>query len=586
MPEASRFAAWRAATARGEPAVYVIAEMANAHDANLEKALAITRAAAAAGADAIKYQRFTAAELLVPQHSMYGVFARLEMPDGAWDRLLACGREMGLDVFCDVFGRDSLRAMSDGDVTGFKLHASEVPDSPFLERVGATGKPVLLSCGGATWIEIAEAVETLRTAGAPAIVLMHGFQLFPTPLPASGLARLSALARRFDLPVGYADHVPGDSPAALWLPLQAIGAGARVIEKHLTLERAEQGTDHHSSLVPVEFARLVQSIREAASAIGEPGLAFSTAEARYRATMKKRLVVARPVRAGQTLGTMDVAFRRVEEPRGVLQLGRVLGKVAARDLEANAPLLPGDVQMKVVATLACRARSTRLYAKPLQLVGDRPIIEHLIERLRRVKRLDGIVLAVADGRENQGFLAVAESLGLPSVVGDERDVLSRLITAAEAVNADVAVRVTTENPYVYHENIDAMIEHHLRTGADITICERLPNGTHVEVISLDALRRAHRLGDDRHRSELCTLFIFENADAFRIERVQAPEDVARPDLCLTVDTPEDLIVARAIHAGTARHDGPAPLHEIIKFLDLHPELRRINEGPQPLKLWP
>ena len=566
--------------------MYVVAEMANAHDGSVDTAKEITRRAAQAGADAIKYQRFTAAELLVPAHSMYGVFARLEMATDDWETLLACAREAGLDVFCDVFGHESVCAMEKADITGFKIHAPDVPNTPLLRLVGSLDRPVLLSGGGATWTEIGEAVESLRTSGAPTVVLVHGLQLFPTSIEDSGLARMAALREKFDLPIGYADHVSGDEPAALWLPLQAIGAGARLIEKHITLDRSAGGTDHHSSLVPDEFEGLVASIRAAERAFGSPGLALSAAELRYRDTMKKRLVASRAVRAGERLGADDLDYRRVEGVQGHTRLSEVAGRVAARDLEANAPVLPGDVRRKVVAILACRVRSSRLYAKPLQLVGDEPIIVHLIERLRRVGRLDGIVLAISEDSENRAFVDLADSLRLPYVLGSERDVLGRLIAAADSVGADVAVRVTTENPYIYHENIDAMITHHLATDADVTICERLPNGSHVEVINVEALRRAHTFGDDRHRSELCTLFIFENVDAFKIERLQAPEDVSRPDLCLTVDTPEDLIVARAIHAGTGRADGPVPLAAIIEFLDANPQIRKINEGAQPLKLWP
>lgn len=586
MTDGSRFGVWLKALAEGRPAVYVVAEMANAHEGSLATALEITRWAAKAGADAIKYQRFMAAELLVPQHSMYDVFARLEMPDGEWERLIAAARETGLDVFCDVFGHESAQAMEKAGVTGFKVHASDVPNVPLLRYLGGFGRPVLLSSGGATLVEIAEAAGAVQEGGDVPLVLVHGVQLFPTALEDSGLGRMTALAQKFGLPIGYADHVSGAEAAALWLPLAAIGAGARLVEKHITLDRAARGPDHHSSLNPDEFARLVVLIREAERALGPGGLALGPAEVRYRETMKKRIVAVRDIGAGARVDGADVGFRRVEGTPGLLQLSRVLGKIAMRDIEANTPLGPGDLRMKVVATLACRAGSTRLYAKPLQLVGEKPIILHLIERLRCAKRLDGIMLAIADGHENLAFVALAESLDLPYVIGDERDVLGRLIKAAEVAEADVVLRVTTENPFVYHENIDTMIEHHLRTGADITICERLPNGSHVEVISVDAMRRAHRFGEDRHRSELCTLFIFENAHAFRVERLLAPEEVARPDLCLTVDTPEDLVVARVIHEATARADGPAPLREIIKFLDLHPELRRLNEGPQPLKLWP
>ena len=100
------------------------------------------------------------------------------------------------------------------------------------------------------------------------------------------------------------------------------------------------------------------------------------------------------------------------------------------------------------------------------------------------------------------------------------------------------------------------------------------------------MERAHKFGEDRHRSELCTLFIFENPDSFKIERVQAPKKVARPDIRLTIDTPEDLIVARTVYAALEPKFGPMPpLTEIIKYLDTHPELRNLNASLSTTKLW-
>ena len=231
----------------------------------------------------------------------------------------------------------------------------------------------------------------------------------------------------------------------------------------------------------------------------------------------------------------------------------------------------------VYATLACRVGSVRLYAKPLQMVGDRPIVKHLIDRLSTVERLDGIVLAISEGDENLAFVELAKSWELPYVVGAHIDVLGRLILAANAVQADIALRVTTENPFVYQDNIGQLIEHHIRTEADLTVCELLPDGAYAEVVNVSALIQAHKLGEDRHRSELCTLFIFGNPNMFKIERLRAPTELARPDIRLTIDTPEDLILARRVYEALEPEFGPMPpLVEIINYLDAHEEVRNLN----------
>ena len=201
---------------------------------------------------------------------------------------------------------------------------------------------------------------------------------------------------------------------------------------------------------------------------------------------------------------------------------------------------------RFVATLACRNRSTRLYAKPLQLLGHQTILEHLVERIRRIKRLDQILLAISDGEENRVYVEYANRLGLEYVFGDEKDMQGRLILAGDKAQASVILRITTECPFPYVENIEALLDRHLAENADLTVCEGLPEGTYSEIISLAALKRAHEEGADRHRSEYSTLYLCEHPEKFRLLRVTAPPHLHRPDIRLTVDYPEDLIVCRSV----------------------------------------
>ena len=133
------------------------------------------------------------------------------------------------------------------------------------------------------------------------------------------------------------------------------------------------------------------------------------------------------------------------------------------------PLAP-----RFVATLACRNRSTRLYAKPLQLLGHQTILEHLVERIQRIKRLDQIVLAISVGEENRIYIEYANRLGLEYVIGDEKDMQGRLILAADKARASVILRITTECPFPYVENIEELLNQHLAEDADLTVCEGLP----------------------------------------------------------------------------------------------------------------
>lgn len=234
---------------------------------------------------------------------------------------------------------------------------------------------------------------------------------------------------------------------------------------------------------------------------------------------------------------------------------------------------------KFVAVLACRVNSERLYAKPLQLVGGKPILMHVIDSIKKQCRtVDDIILAISEGPGNLPFEIFAKEHGIKYIYGDEIDVLGRLLKAGKAAGADVILRSTTENPFIYVEKIDEMYKKHLAEKADISYFEEIPVGTYVEIISLKALEKSHASGEGRHRSELCTLYIKENPDKFKTIKWKAGAEIKRPEIRLTVDNPEDLIVVRKIWDSLGNSNTPIPLKEIIKFLDQHPDIKAINSG--------
>ena len=210
------------------------------------------------------------------------------------------------------------------------------------------------------------------------------------------------------------------------------------------------------------------------------------------------------------------------------------------------------------------------------MLGHQTILEHLVERLHRIKRLDQIVLAISVGEENRVFIEYAGRLGLDYVLGDEKDMQGRLILAGDKAQASVILRITTECPFPYVENIEGLLDQHLAENADLTVCEELPEGAYGEIISLAALKWAHAGGEDRHRSEYSTLYLFEHPEKFRLLRVIAPEHLRRPDIRLTVDYPEDLIVCRAIVQALGQGGRYFPLEEIISYLDAHQALKAVN----------
>jgi spore coat polysaccharide biosynthesis protein SpsF len=308
--------------------------------------------------------------------------------------------------------------------------------------------------------------------------------------------------------------------------------------------------------------------------------------------MKKRVVARKDLVDGQVLTYEDLDLLRIESPSDLWSLESVVGRTLLRAVQKHNVLQSDDLSDKpgalkrVVAVLLCRSKSTRLYAKPLQLVGDKTILEHLISQIQMVSRIDDIILAISEKAENAAFVNIAERWGLDYVLGDEEDGLDRMIKAAEFARADTIFRTTTENPFLYIDNLNELIETHLHRGADLAVCENLPDGAFAEIIELSALKQSYREGEDRHRSAWISLYINENPHKFNIVKVLPPEEVRRPEIRLTVDYPEDLIVMRTIYEA---FDGkmPIPISSIIRFLDEHPEVKAINANMNagPGRIW-
>lgn len=230
---------------------------------------------------------------------------------------------------------------------------------------------------------------------------------------------------------------------------------------------------------------------------------------------------------------------------------------------------------RLVAALACRNQGSRLYGKPLQNLDVNQgycILDNIVESLKMTSCVDEIVLGISDGVENEIFKEFACKHGLKYIVGHQIDVLSRLIQCGHAGNATDILRVTTESPFRYFETDEAIWAQHVKADNDATFLENIIDGCGVEIIKLEAFERAHQQGEQRHRSEFCTLYIRENADQFKIQRIQPPTELIRHDLRLTIDNPEDLVICRKIYMHFKDLAPRIPVGQIIQYLDAHPDL--------------
>jgi len=233
---------------------------------------------------------------------------------------------------------------------------------------------------------------------------------------------------------------------------------------------------------------------------------------------------------------------------------------------------------KLVAAIACRNNGSRLYGKPLQnldVVKQVTILDNIIACLKSLNIIDEIILGISLGNDNITYVDYAQKNQINYILGDEKDVLSRLIACGEKAQASDIFRVTSESPFLYFDEAVSLWQHYVEFDLDALFMDEIIDGCGFEIISLEALKKSHENGDERHRSELCSLYIRENNNQFNIRKVFPPKELIRKDLRLTVDNPEDLVVCRAVYQHFKEFAPLIPLLEVVNFLDSSSNLKNL-----------
>jgi len=330
--------------------IEIIAELAQGFEGRPEQARLLMKAAATAGADAAKFQLVYADELATPDYRHYDLFQSLEMEDAVWKGLAEYAKELRIRLYLDIFGTQGMHLAERIGITAVKLHGTDVANVGLLEEVAKSSVPkVLLGAGGAVLDELDCAIAILSKKE---VVVLLGFQGYPTPNEANQIARVSLLVGRLRqthprVVVGFADHAPPDSPLKYALASTAIGAGARALEKHLTLGQIMKLEDHESALNPDEFAEFCRVARDCALAYGvaseRSDFGMTGAEAGYRKMIRRHVVVRYDLAAGAPLEPTDLLLKRSSAEDVLTDLTLAYGKTLKRDLAKNTPISPKDV---------------------------------------------------------------------------------------------------------------------------------------------------------------------------------------------------------------------------------------------------
>ena len=326
---------------------FVIAEAGVNHNGDMALARALVDVAAAAGADAVKFQTFAVDRLVTRSAataeyqrralgggpSQYEMLARLELSAADHEMLVAHCAARGIEFMSTPFDPESARFLKRLGVRRIKISSGDVTNLPMLEVVGALGLPVILSTGMADLEEVGAAVATLRAAGVTDLALLQCVSNYPADPALTNLRVMDTFARAFGTPVGLSDHSPGTTVA-----IAAAARGAAYVEKHFTVDRTLPGPDHQASLLPDELRALVAAIREVEAALGDGVKRPAPSELPVRDVARKSLVAARDVPAGTALATDDLVILRPGTGLSPAALPRVLGRRTARPIPHHTPI--------------------------------------------------------------------------------------------------------------------------------------------------------------------------------------------------------------------------------------------------------
>lgn len=357
--------------------VFIIAEAGVNHNGSLERALLLVEAAAAAGADAVKFQTFKADRLVsraAPKaayqientgsdETQHEMIRKLELDEAAHQVLQQHCRQTGIEFLSTPFDLESLDMLvSRFDLSLVKLASGEISNAPFLLAAARTGKPVILSTGMSDLGDVENALAVLafgytvhESEVAPSLSafkaaycsengqsslkdkvrLLHCTTEYPAPLADVNLRAMETMRRAFGLPVGYSDHTEG-----ITIPVAAAALGATVIEKHFTLDRNLPGPDHKASLEPDELAQMVHAIRQVEDSLGAGCKAPSPVEFKNRPVARKSLVAARAIAAGEIFSLDNLAVKRPGNGISPMHYWDWLGKPAARPYATDELIAP------------------------------------------------------------------------------------------------------------------------------------------------------------------------------------------------------------------------------------------------------
>lgn len=326
----------------GKPC-FIIAEAGVNHNGKLSLAKKLVDAAKKAGADAVKFQVFSAEDLVTKtaeiaeyqkrrtvKGSQYEMLKKLELTREGFVELAHYAEKKKIMFLASAFDEKSVDFLEELDVPAFKVPSGEITNFPLLEHIAKKEKPIILSTGMSTLKEVEEALEVMKKEGTNDIVLLHCVTNYPAKVEEVNLRAMETLKCVFGLPVGFSDHTVGIN-----IPIAAVAMRAAIIEKHFTLSKKLPGPDHKASLEPHELAEMIRGIREVEKALGDGAKRPTSSEKLIKKIVRRSIVARVPIPKGTVIEEQMLSLKRPGVGLEPKYLKEVIGKKAKEDIEVD-----------------------------------------------------------------------------------------------------------------------------------------------------------------------------------------------------------------------------------------------------------
>jgi N,N'-diacetyllegionaminate synthase len=332
---------------------YLIAEIGVNHNGDVNLAREMIMAAKLAGADAVKFQTFTAetlASIDTPKvkyqedttssdETHYEMLRKLELSKSTHRKLFDFCAKANIDFLSTPYDIESAKFLVGLGVKMFKTASADLVDLPLQRYIASTGKPTIVATGMASLGDVEHVVDIFTDTGNPHLILLHCVSNYPCSDSSLNLRAMTTLGQAFSLPVGYSDHSEGFLAAVISLAM-----GAKVIEKHFTLDKKLPGPDHKASSSPDEFAELVRNVRRAELMLGTRRKTCQPEERQMADVSRKSIVLAKAMRAGEIIKLSDLILRRPGNGLSANYLPKIVGMSVRNDLNAQHMLSWNDVK--------------------------------------------------------------------------------------------------------------------------------------------------------------------------------------------------------------------------------------------------